>query len=70
MEAGESGPTRNHEDVKDRKNDLEGSNLGTDCGDNGKGNCSDSGEGEEHIVGLVMILVVALMRVELVIMLM
>lgn len=70
MEAGESGPTTNHEDVKDRKNDLEGSNLDTDCGDNGKGDCRDGCEREDCVVGLVMILVMAQMRGELVIMLM
>lgn len=71
-EVGESGPTTNYEDVENCKNDLEGSNLDfdIDCGDNGKGNCNDSCNSEDHIVGLFMILVMALMRAELMIMFM
>lgn len=32
-----------------------------DCSDNGKGNCNDSHNSEDHIMGLLLILVIPLM---------
>lgn len=40
-------------------------NFDTDCSDNGNGNCNDSHNSEDYIMGLLLILVMPLMRVEL-----
>lgn len=36
-----------------------------DCSDNGKSNCNDNHNSEDHIMGLLLILVMPFMRMEL-----
>lgn len=65
----ESGPTTNYDDAEDCKRDREGSgfDFDIDCDDDDEGNCNDScdsPDGEDHIARLLMIVVMALVRVE------